>query len=413
MKQTVHCKWKGIGMCQFPKAALFKSLSIIFFTLIVSCEQAPAEMKLINEFTPYCECTDEIKGEVIQLLTPDQREVENIKKIIEVQGISIRPFKLCKADNIPGNIAGYATTINDFPYIIYDGSYLNAYSSNWRSIFLLAHEVGHHAHFHVSENSTHRHNQELEADRYAGFILYKLGATLQESIDMKSEEKPATDLHPDGRKRRRAIKEGWMAAAGLDPDQPTAFVPTITAPPRQSKSNIGGEWYETIIFGNREIMAEDMNYRIGGAICFDGKRRCRGLLYTIEDARKACRAIGWELMTNRDFKAIINYYAASADDENKMGDQEFDAVRAFGTLLTKGTSRFNARLGGYGLYYSGEIFFYENGVRGSYWISDLNISHMEPRYYEFDISKGTLVRYRTGKKTMLHSCRCAREINNH
>jgi hypothetical protein len=82
------------------------------------------------------------------------------------------------------------------PYILYNPEFLKSVKTldftrtslgtnkvDWERLTVLAHEVGHHLNYHLinPHPSATRPAMELEADETAGFILYKLGATLEES----------------------------------------------------------------------------------------------------------------------------------------------------------------------------------------------------------------------------------------
>ena len=88
------------------------------------------------------------------------------------------------------------------PYILYDNAFLNKLKSNisygfsekkintksddgkdWTSMTILAHEIGHHENHHFSKtirSANSIRDLELQADEYAGHVLYSLGATLQQ-----------------------------------------------------------------------------------------------------------------------------------------------------------------------------------------------------------------------------------------
>ena len=82
----------------------------------------------------------------------------------------------------------------------------------------------------------------------------------------------------------------------------------------------------------REIMADDFNYKIGNS---------EGYFYAAEDAKRACQAVGWELISNHDFLSILKRYA---DDEN--ASKGFDPIRGYGALIRNGDSGFDANLRG-------------------------------------------------------------------
>lgn len=86
--------------------------------------------------------------------------------------------------------------------------------TNWSSVSILAHEIGHHLAGHL-DPSYPNHAAELEADKFSGFILNKLGATLEQAqlaMAMISPEQ-ASETHPGRALRVAEIARGWNEAA--------------------------------------------------------------------------------------------------------------------------------------------------------------------------------------------------------
>jgi len=106
-------------------------------------------------------------------------------------------------------------------YILYNPAYItslnNITKNKWSVMALLAHEVGHHLNGHTIRKGGSTPELELEADEFAGFILYKLGATLKQSQNvMYYIAKPKeSKTHPSRNSRLIAIEKGWNRAAGL------------------------------------------------------------------------------------------------------------------------------------------------------------------------------------------------------
>jgi len=112
----------------------------------------------------------------------------------------------------------YATIIRNARWIIYDNDFLediDAYSATkWASISVLAHEMGHHYYNHVISGQGSTPPKEIEADAFSGYVMQKLGATLNESLAamnaIATEQASAT--HPGKKDRLAAITRGWNAA---------------------------------------------------------------------------------------------------------------------------------------------------------------------------------------------------------
>lgn len=74
------------------------------------------------------------------------------------------------------------TPSNGIRYIVYDNAFMDRISgrsSDWAALSILAHEIGH-----TLTGSTDLPNsrkKELEADRFSGFVMYKMGATFYQA----------------------------------------------------------------------------------------------------------------------------------------------------------------------------------------------------------------------------------------
>lgn len=104
-------------------------------------------------------------------------------------------------------------------YILYNPEYIswinNATNDKWAAFALLAHEVGHHLNGHTMRRNGSRPALELEADEFAGFVLYQLGASLEQSQEVMKfiAKTTASDTHPARTSRMHAIQNGWNKAA--------------------------------------------------------------------------------------------------------------------------------------------------------------------------------------------------------
>ncbi|MFN8353498.1 MAG: hypothetical protein U0Y10_03555 [Spirosomataceae bacterium] len=117
----------------------------------------------------------------------------------------------------------FATTLNGVRYIVYDKMFLqrvdNRTKNDWSAISIMAHELGHHLQGHTIDGKGSRPEKELEADKFSGFILHQLGASLEQAqaaIKLLQTEE-GTFTHPPRRARLSAIEKGWQEAAELYP----------------------------------------------------------------------------------------------------------------------------------------------------------------------------------------------------
>lgn len=104
-------------------------------------------------------------------------------------------------------------------YILYNPGYINwinkTTGDKWAAMALLAHEIGHHLNGHTIRKSGSRPNLELEADEFTGFIMHKLGASLEQSqrVMLYIANITGSKTHPGRDLRKAAIQKGWDRAA--------------------------------------------------------------------------------------------------------------------------------------------------------------------------------------------------------
>ncbi|HSX62860.1 MAG TPA: TPM domain-containing protein [Tahibacter sp.] len=85
----------------------------------------------------------------------------------------------------------------------------------WAPVSIMAHEIGHHLSGHTITPGGSQPPTELEADKFSGFVLYKMGASLDDAQTAMSTlvaDGPDGATHPGRGKRLAAIKEGWTQA---------------------------------------------------------------------------------------------------------------------------------------------------------------------------------------------------------
>lgn len=139
----------------------------------------------------------------------DNEALSALRMITDASGLATN-FKLLAA-NVP-NAA--AVIFNNERYILYNQTFMYNISQRinyWASISILAHEVGHHLNGHSLTPGGSRPNLELEADKFSGFVLSKLGSSLQDAQSainsLVSENESLT--HPGKSARLAAIASGW------------------------------------------------------------------------------------------------------------------------------------------------------------------------------------------------------------
>ena len=139
-----------------------------------------------------------------------------LRQIVNATGLQT-DFELREADvlNIEASISHRKRLILYNPKYI---TTLNNISKNkWTVVALLAHEVGHHLNGHTIRKGGSSPELELEADEFAGFILHKLGATLEQSqlVMYYIAKVKESKTHPPRKSRLLAIENGWNKSSRL------------------------------------------------------------------------------------------------------------------------------------------------------------------------------------------------------
>jgi hypothetical protein len=149
-----------------------------------------------------------------------------VDRILKVAGLP-RNFIIeasYDVDNAESGVDG-----NNRRYIYYNPAFMERIKekaqTDWAALAIMAHEIGHHLLGHRTEDGgrtpqeeaeTH-HRQELEADKYSGFILRYLGASLSEAqsaIEAYGDE-DGSPTHPPMQARLDAISAGWEEATSI------------------------------------------------------------------------------------------------------------------------------------------------------------------------------------------------------
>ncbi len=106
-------------------------------------------------------------------------------------------------------------------YILYNPRFINnltrSTGTKWAAVSVLAHEIGHHLYSNSVNKGKTPLATELEADEFSGYVLQKMGASLQEAqVAMKIlGSKYATRTHPGRDDRVSSIADGWKNAGGI------------------------------------------------------------------------------------------------------------------------------------------------------------------------------------------------------
>ena len=159
-----------------------------------------------------------------------ERVVDRILKPIGL----IRNFKVIECSNTDNC---FATVLKGQRFIVYDAAFMTKIEeeteTDWSAISIMAHEIGHHLQGHTIDGRGGQPIKEIEADKFSGFVLHQLGASLDESVVAVKAlgDEYATSTHPAKPARIDAIRKGWLEAEAMYPKSRNfAKTPTAMAP---------------------------------------------------------------------------------------------------------------------------------------------------------------------------------------
>jgi tetratricopeptide (TPR) repeat protein len=142
-----------------------------------------------------------------------------------------------------------ASTEGGQRYILYNTTFLENFKrdaqTKWAAYCVLAHEIGHHLNNHdFSETDVKKRKiLELAADRFAGNILQKMGATLAEAqAGINTFSLDETKTHPPKSARLEAIAVGWKQSTEKEAEKETPqYKPEKVS---ENKEKAAKKWFD-------------------------------------------------------------------------------------------------------------------------------------------------------------------------
>ena len=150
-------------------------------------------------------------------LTDDIAAYKTVVNIIRETGLA-QNFVI-----LPGDVNNVKAYIEDNERILeYNPDFMEKLQgdTNWHGISVLARQIGHHLSNHELEDGTPSIDEEIEADKYAGFVLFKMGASLDEAIKALESVMVEDSLGKGISKNSRlaSLTKGWNNAKILMTD---------------------------------------------------------------------------------------------------------------------------------------------------------------------------------------------------
>jgi len=150
-----------------------------------------------------------------------------LKKITDEIGISYN-FTFINCPNSQNAAAIINPIQNNKRFIIFDSKYFKEIykADEFSFYFILAHEIGHHINGHTIPKEKlsiyEQQQQELESDYFAGFILYRLGASENDiirTINLLPEPQSNNETHPKNAIRLQFALNGFKNEEAKSKDE--------------------------------------------------------------------------------------------------------------------------------------------------------------------------------------------------
>jgi len=179
-----------------------KKLNNITIKIGVSCN---FDRTIINKTIFTFDSDDEAQKAVDKIC-----ELTALKSNFEIKAADVpNACAVVKCDEL-GNCKRFILYNQEFMFLVNDIS-----NTNFSKIAILAHEIAHHLNGHTLTNDGRNWEFELEADKFAGFVLGKLGASLEDVKNVFSIlPLEGSVTHPPRGTRITAAINGWVKVNG-------------------------------------------------------------------------------------------------------------------------------------------------------------------------------------------------------
>lgn len=285
---------------------------IYTLVLLISFSSYSQGLDYNNSYESINICTD-IQG---NNFASERAADSALDDILNVIGASKR-FVLQECSNINNAVA---LTMNGVRYIMYDPEFMTSisYGDEWSNKFILAHEVGHHINGHtvdvLAANSSNKVSlstsriQELESDEFAGFVLGRLGASLDDAlsgVQSFSDEDDSYSTHPRRSKRIAAIKKGFKESGGFVNPSSVSVKKGKTIDSPYSNSQFSGVEFVTMDY-SQGVYSGYVGIESGKPFGYGEYRNSKGYFY--EGEWSAGKLNGYGKQSWADGNSFEGYY---------------------------------------------------------------------------------------------------------
>ena len=195
--------------------------SIPLAIAILSVAGSPASSQELVRIDPryYCAAEPGPVPEEVFTLPPTPEAEAAVREILDLIVIGTGGWSLWASSQDKASAS--MDPVTGERRIIYNEDFINDLrgesESVWANVAILAHEVAHHLNDHLQiGNDDRRRIEELQADRFAGYVLFRKGAS-EEATQRVFRALGGGGAYPPVRDRVAAARNGWLRARGLGP----------------------------------------------------------------------------------------------------------------------------------------------------------------------------------------------------
>lgn len=137
--------------------------------------------------------------------------------VLGAAGLSGTNFEIRESDHV---LNARALICDGDRYILVSDQFLSGLgwtdgNWSWAKAGIMAREIGRHVMGHVVYRGE-RHREEISADRYAGNLLFRMGASLEQALAMADLlPEVLSSSHPRKSERMAAVRVGWRDARNV------------------------------------------------------------------------------------------------------------------------------------------------------------------------------------------------------
>lgn len=216
-------------------SSFFTKVLLVIILAFTSCKSKQKQDKayIYLESGNFCSAgpVDKLAGIKLILRHPSPKAKAAIQDVLGFSGVP------ANIEIYEGNVGNaLATEEEGRKMIIYNENFLDEIDKKsgqyWQTIFIIAHEIGHLLSDHFrNKNLQLNHQKELDADKFAGYILYRLGAEKKQCTWIMNtsllQDSKGSITHPAKNKRIASINDGYDSALRQSfniPDPPPPLV---------------------------------------------------------------------------------------------------------------------------------------------------------------------------------------------